>query len=92
MNLPQQINKFLKYLYLALSCNLLLLKTLSSETIKYFTHRFENIHLIQGGIYVVIKNRFQMFNRHSGLWVKYDAITGKPMSSQRTRFKNIREK
>ena len=39
-----------------------------------------------------IKDRFQAFNQKTGLWVKFDAITGKIMATQKTKFKNVREK
>ncbi|GEM_PF-5536732 len=45
-----------------------------------------------GGRVGAIKDRFQVFNPITGLWVKFNAVTGKIMGSQKTKYRNVRVK
>lgn len=37
-----------------------------------------------------VKDRYQIFNNKTGLYVKYDAITHKKMDSSKVKFKGVR--
>lgn len=42
------------------------------------------------GLQGTVKERYQIFYPRLGLWIKYDAVTGREIARQKTKFKNVR--
>ena len=65
-----------------------------SETIKYSVISFSIggicIATYDKGMHGAIKDRYQIYNSHLELWIKYNAITGEIVGKQKTKFKNVR--